>query len=236
MELKVMTFNIQHCESFVSGEIDYNIMATAIKECGAEIIGLNEVRDEGEAADYEAQCKILSEKTGYYYYFAKAIDDNGNNPYGNAILSKYPILSAETIMIPDPCDKVYGNRYETRCILKANIDVCGGINVFVTHFGLYPDEAVNAVKAIIGCIIDEKTVLMGDFNVEPDNNILTPIKEAMQDTAVALKHNMLSWPADTPTKKIDYIFVSRDISVLEADIPEIIASDHRPCTAVLQIS
>ena len=34
-------------------------------------------------------------------------------------------------------------------------------------------------------------------------------------------------------QKIDYIFVSRDAEVLEADIPVVVASDHRPHTAIV---
>ena len=35
--------------------------------------------------------------------------------------------------------------------------------------------------------------------------------------------------------KIDYIFVSPDIKIKSADIPEIIASDHRPHIAVIEV-
>jgi endonuclease/exonuclease/phosphatase (EEP) superfamily protein YafD len=31
--------------------------------------------------------------------------------------------------------------------------------------------------------------------------------------------------------KIDYIFVSKDVEVVSANIPAIVASDHRPHTA-----
>jgi endonuclease/exonuclease/phosphatase family metal-dependent hydrolase len=44
-----------------------------------------------------------------------------------------------------------------------------------------------------------------------------------------------SFPSDAPNKKIDYIFVSRDVEVLAADIPDIVASDHRPHTAEIEI-
>lgn len=74
---------------------------------------------------------------------------------------------------------------------------------------------------------------MGDFNVTPDNAVLEPIRKIMKDTADYFNKPLQSWPSDHPEKKIDYIFVTPDIEVLEADIPEIIASDHRPHTAVI---
>jgi endonuclease/exonuclease/phosphatase family metal-dependent hydrolase len=62
----------------------------------------------------------------------------------------------------------------------------------------------------------------------PDNEILSPIFELMTDTAETYCHDKLSFPSDVPNRKIDYIFASRDVNVISADIPEIIASDHRP--------
>ena len=100
--MKVMTFNIQHGLNYVEQRIDFDIMARAIMECGADIVGLNEVRDLGTDEEYQAQAKILSELCGMeHYYFAEATKFPGG-PYGNAILSRVPILSKEVISIPDP--------------------------------------------------------------------------------------------------------------------------------------
>ena len=68
---------------------------------------------------------------------------------------------------------------------------------------------------------------MGDFNVTPDNEILNPIREKMVDTAKLFDCEKKSWPSDKPQVKIDYIFVSTDVKIISADIPEIVASDHR---------
>ena len=228
MTIKLMSFNTQHCLNYITRQIDFDAFAEVIKKHGADIIGLNEMRDEGIAEDYQAQTKILAEKLGYYFYFAKAIDANGANPYGNGILSRFPIISAETIMIPDPELRAYNGYYETRCLLKARIDVCGGLNVCVTHFGLNPDEQENAARTVLKNISAEKCVLMGDFNVTPEAKELLPIYEKMFDTAELFLEELMSWPSDMPTMKIDYVFTSRDIKVLSADIPADVVSDHRP--------
>lgn len=234
MEMKLMTFNTQHCLNFIEQKIDFEIMAAAIKQCGADIVGLNEMRDKGEDADYEAQTANLARLTGLEnHYFAKAIDVRGANPYGNALLSKYPIINAETIKIPDPDPKTGTGYYESRCLLKAKLE--GGITVLVAHFGLNGDEQENAVSTVLENLADEKCILMGDFNTTPDNTVLEPIRKRMTDVAEFFDAPMLSWPSDTPEMKIDYIFVSKDIEVVSADIPEIVASDHRPHTATLNI-
>ncbi len=228
--MKIMTFNTQHCQNFLTGKIDFQIMADAINSCNAQIVGLNEMRDKGRSRDYGAQAQKLSELTGIkHFYFAKAIDVNGKNPYGNALLSAFPVICAETISVPDPEEKTGSEMYESRCLLKAELE--NGFTVLVIHFGLNKDEQENAVKTVLENIADEKCILMGDFNAEPDDRVLLPIKQHMVDTADMISGNSLTFPSDKPQKKIDYIFVSRDLTVNNAQIPEIIASDHRPHTA-----
>ena len=236
MRLTVMSFNTQHCMNYRTGKIEFDTFADEIRSYNPDIVGLNEIRDQGEAEDYQAQAKILAEKLGYHFYFAKAIDVKGPNPYGNAILSRFPIVSAQTIPVPDPEPPAYEGYYETRCLLKAQIDICGGLNVCVMHFGLNPDEQELAVKVAAANISDEKCILMGDFNLTPENDVILPIRERLFDTAELFKEELLSYPSDEPTIKIDYIFTSRDIRVLEADIPADVVSDHRPYVAVIDMN
>ena len=91
--MKIMSFNTQHCLNFLERHVDYEIMAKAILETGADIVGLNEMFNGGKFCE---QTKELARLTGIEnYYFAKAIDD-ADGPYGNGILSKIPFKSVET--------------------------------------------------------------------------------------------------------------------------------------------
>ena len=138
-------------------------------------------------------------------------------------------------MIPDLQIREYDGYYETRCLLKATIDVGNDLTILVSHYGLNPDEQKNAVETVISNIGVGPCVLMGDFNVQPDNPILTPIQQKLYDTAECFVSPKLSFPSDNPTVKIDYIFVSKDLAVDSADIPEIISSDHRPYIATIEL-
>ena len=104
--VKILKQSISHAHK-IEVECDTLAQVDEAVNCGADIIGLQEIRGEGPREDYVDQIKILSEKTGLYYYFAEAIKVEGANPYGNAILSRYPIINAETIAIPDPEIKLY---------------------------------------------------------------------------------------------------------------------------------
>ncbi len=230
----VVSFNTQHCLDYIEQKIDFEKFAETVRNLNPDVIGLNEMRGEGIASDYTDQVKILSKLTGMkYYFFAPALEITGKGPYGNGILSRIPILNAEIISIPDPKVRKYKGYYETRCILKAELE--GGVTVLVTHFGLNPDEQENAVATVLANISEKKCILMGDFNARPDNPVLEPIKGRLFDTADKFDTEKLSFPSDVPDRKIDYIFVTHDVKVVNADIPPVVMSDHRPYVATLEL-
>jgi len=227
--MKIMSFNTQHCLNFKTKKIDFEVMANAILECGADIVGLQEMRGDGPDEEYTPQTEELSRLTGMTHYaFAPALHLS-KGLYGNALLSRYPILSVENIPIPDPEGATKARRYETRCILKAKL-ACG-LTVMVSHFGLNADERQNAVETVLKNIELEKCVLMGDFNAGPQDAVLDPIRNVMKDTADLFATPLFSWPSDEPKYKIDYLFATPDLEVISADIPAIVASDHRPYIA-----
>ena len=55
MELNILSFNTQHCMNYITRKIDYESVVNLIKELDADIIGLNEIRGEGDLFEYEAQ-------------------------------------------------------------------------------------------------------------------------------------------------------------------------------------
>ncbi|MBQ7906601.1 MAG: endonuclease/exonuclease/phosphatase family protein [Clostridia bacterium] len=229
--MRIMSFNTQHCLNYLEQKIDYEIMAKAILDCGADIVGLNEMFDEG--SEFGKQTEKLADLTGLkHHFFGEAVSFSGEGAYGNGLISKYEIVSVEAIKIPDPSPRKYNGYYETRCIVKARLE--NGLTVLVTHFGLNPDEHENAVKTILNHIEPTKCILMGDFNVEPTNPVLEPIREKMIDTSYLFPCPRKSWPSDKPESKIDYIFTSPDLELVSADIPQLIASDHRPHLAEIK--
>ena len=91
--MKIMTFNTQHCLNYMTKKIDFDVMAKAIIDCDADIVGLNEMRGLGNIEEYAEQVEILAKLTGMkYFYFGKAVDFPAG-PYGNGFLSKIPILN-----------------------------------------------------------------------------------------------------------------------------------------------
>jgi len=106
--------------------------------------------------------------------------------------------------------------------------------VIVTH--LHQVEADTHIRAAqIPVILDfwdhqEQTVIMGDFNAEPsageigliyDSGLLDAWLEAGQGQGY-------TFDANDPYQRIDYIWVSPDLGVIEIKVVQTLASDHIP--------
>jgi len=236
MKLRVMSFNIQHGFNHkTKAGIDFDIMADTIRQCDPDVVGLNEVRGLGKTAEYTAQAETLAAMLGYHCYFGRSIYVGGTEPYGNAILSKYPIVAARIIRIPDPIPR--SPRVESRTITRAEFEMPDGKSfaAFISHFGLSEAELEHAASTALTAFRDEKLpcVLMGDFNMTPDNPLLAPLFAEFVSTS-PYTDGKFSFPSDNPRIKIDYIFASRNVTVTAADIPQITASDHCPIWADIE--
>ena len=231
--MKIMSFNTLFCTNYFTNKIDFNAMAEVIKKCNPDIVGLNEMYGKSDMEEYNAQTEKLSVMSGMpCFTFAEACTlEEGT--FGNSLLSKTHFVSAEVIPVPEEEIKTGNQLYEPRCLLKVKYD--NGLTVLVIHFGLNEEEHIHAVNTVLENLEEEKCVLMGDFNVTPDNAVLKPIQERMTDTSDYFPESRLTFPSDNPSKKIDYIFVSKDITVLSADVPNIAVSDHLPCLAEIDI-
>jgi endonuclease/exonuclease/phosphatase family metal-dependent hydrolase len=127
--------------------------------------------------------------------------------------------------------------------------------VFNTHFDHIGQKArVNSAQLILDKIKDLNTenypvVVMGDLNVEPDNEVITTFKKEMSDAheisqepAFGPKGTFNGFHFDEPvTRRIDYIFVSKNgLEVMKyailSDSKDLkYPSDHLPVYTLLKL-
>jgi len=239
---------------------NYNNCIEVLKEIDADIIGLQEIgkhptRGLPECDINSPVISYLADKMGMYGYFAKAIDVFGNDkyPYGNGLLSKYPIKSAKTVIIPD-AEQTEKGYYETRSLLVAELEISGGVTVMVSHFGLMSGEILNAVETVIKNAdkAEGPVMFMGDLNSTPDSKYIAPLFERFRDTANG-SMKPLTWPSNIDgdphewekqfksaignnyARKLDYIFVSEHFNVKGFSVMHTLASDHLPFIAELEL-
>lgn len=224
--IKLVSLRVRH--------IDTDFFVDAIRKYGADICGLNEVRGEGPLDGYTDQTNAIGDGLGFNRYFAQAIMVDGTSPYGNAMVSRFPITYAETVAIPGPVFKRPNVKYESRCVLKAVVDAGGQeISVLICHMGLSEEERKCAVKQVCKLLdeIEMPVILMGDFNTTPDDTVLKPIYERMNDTdTLAAEKGMKTYPSYDPDIKIDYIFY-RKIECKSVKTITEVYSDHFPIIA-----
>ena len=144
------------------------------------------------------------------------------------------VIEDEPATIPDPEDKSEPTYYESRCVIRAVVEVDGAdVCWLVCHMGLAHLERVNAVEVICKLIdeTDMPVILMGDFNIEPDGEVLVPIRQRLLDTADIYEGaRELTFPSDKPRKKIDYIFY-RGLNCNGAETLHDVIADHLPVVA-----
>ena len=156
-KLRFASYNIFH-----GGRAEYDMsrIAKNITDNDIDIVGLQEV-DCGVARSGKIDTlKELSAATGYQYYaFFKTIDLDGGD-YGIAVLSKYPIISSDKLLLD-------AGSYEKRAIGYTVIDVDGQpISFLVTHLSFRAIKSRNEQLAILSAELAKKEefVLTGDFN------------------------------------------------------------------------
>lgn len=204
-----------------------------------DVVGLQEVLrlvpvDEGAYVPSPLSCQAteISEGLGLHVAYGAASDWASGLKFGNAILSRHPILEQRNFTLPGV------ESGETRSLLYALVETPGGLlPVFVTHLnwklhhGSYRFAQVQAIVARIFELapIDETRlppVLMGDFNAEPQADeirYLTGHAAAYGKTvyfadawvyggdgtpgATFDRKNRFAALAHEPPRRIDYIFV-----------------------------
>ena len=234
--LQVLVYNI-HAGADASGANNIERVAAIIRDTKADIVLLQEV-DKGVArSQRQDQPAELARLTGLNAVFGKSLDYQGGL-YGIAILSRFPVVSDSVVHLPvTPPQLRSGASYEPRVALRALLSTPSGtIAVINTH--LDPSGEDTYRRQEIATLLQlaktsESTLgpvlLGGDFNSEPPSAVQQTVRESVRDAwAECGKGQELSWPADVPRKRIDYLFLTKHFTCARAEVLETQASDHRP--------
>lgn len=152
----IATYNI-HAAVGTDGRFAPERVAGVLQELNADIIALQEVPLGGSRTPNVLT--MLQEATGFHAAEGPACI-RPERRYGNAVLTRYPILSMRTI------DLSFGSR-EPRGALDADINCHGHmLRVIATHLGLRPAERRDQIRRLLQVFDTEEmpVILMGDIN------------------------------------------------------------------------
>jgi endonuclease/exonuclease/phosphatase family metal-dependent hydrolase len=233
--LRVMTYNI-HVGVGMDKKLDLQRIAEVINAEDADLVGLQEVDRGVKRTEGKDEIAELAQLTQMNYAFAHNLDYQGGQ-YGVAILSRFPIKQID--------HRKYENRREAerRGMIRVEIEVAGRtINFVTTHLDYQFEEGrvfetEQMLKFLEG--VKGPLIVVGDFNDEPGGNAYKLMLTRFNDAWIIAKKKEqgLSYPADKPVKRIDYIFTRRSdrLGVKGPKIVTTLASDHLPVVAEIQI-
>lgn len=224
--LKVLTYNIHHGEN-MKGQVDIQGIANVILATNPDLVALQEVDSVTNRTHKSDQLKELAAITGMYTYFAKAMDYDGGG-YGNGILSRLPIKSSHTLPLPGAA----GSEPRVAGVITLQLPGDSLLQFISTHLDASNNgnDRIEQVKILLQYCQKNKTntILAGDFNAIPTAKEMTLLKPVFADATQTLGH---TFPSDTPTTKLDYIWVyptHRWTVIAPKVVEETVASDHRP--------
>ena len=243
--LRVLVYNI-HAGKDAAGRPNLDRVAELVRTVEADVVLLQEVDRGTERSGRVDQLAELERATGLHGAFGKTLDYQGGD-YGIAILSRWPIVADTLVRLRvEPPQERAGGSYEPRGALHAVIRSPGGlIHVVNTHMDPSPDDAYRIQEARTVRRIaetaradDARILVGGDFNSEPGSRVERLLAQGFLEDAweECGEGEGLTYPADEPVKRIDYLLVTTAYTCVGAEVLATSTSDHRPVFFVLKSS
>jgi endonuclease/exonuclease/phosphatase family metal-dependent hydrolase len=229
-EVRIMTYNL-HQGFNTEGQLDVEALAVQIEAGGADIVALQEVSRGYLTTGSLDLIGWLSNRLGMPFIFAPASDAQ----WGNAVLSRYPIVHAEVHPLP-PDDLLL-----LRSLLRATIDIGGGeVTLIATHLhhrggdGEIREQQVPVLVEAWGG--GPAAVILGDLNATPETPEIGLLAEAGLLNASALSGvPAYTSPSTGAEREIDYIWYSPDLAGSDFRVYLSTASDHLPVGVTLSL-
>ena len=247
--VRLVTFNTHHG---VGSDQRHDLprLAKVLASVDADVICLQEVdRYFGERSEDVDQALLLSRALDMQLAWGPAIDeprpDDRPRQYGNALLSRLPILVSDVHRLP--------GGGEPRAALRTMVELDGAaLWVTTTHLTTRSPEERAAQAAVLAALHTEPMetgVLVGDFNAAPDAEELGVLRERFADAwdLARDRDDQAGWrfwhaghgdtfPAGGTRRRIDQVWVTPGIGVAAAHVHDAEgASDHLPVVVDLEV-
>lgn len=228
--VRVLSYNVHLGYGDDTGWMDLEGLAREIEATGAEVVGLQEVTRGWYASGSADVLGWLVRRLRIpYVVFGGAADPQ----FGNAILSRRPILASGVVPLPR------GGSPQLRNYVWADVNVCGDqtLRMVATHLDPASGQRgtllrVGQVRRLLqGWGHRRATVILGDLNARPASPEIQLLAEAgLQDAwrvAGGSQADLLTHPSREPEERVDYLWLSPDLRASRLGITQGIASDHR---------
>lgn len=230
LRLKVMTYNIRFGELASMEQIGQHIKAFNPDFVALQEVDIHMYRDLTPHQHGVDFMTALAKETGMFPLYGKAVAAL-KGYFGVGILSKYPYISVEKLMLPNP------NNVEPRVLLSGTFEVGNDTVIFATtHLDVTSEQnRVLQTQYICDYFKDCKypVLLGGDFNAKPQTDSL---KKVMKKSWLEFTNDDFTFPTKNPKAKLDYIFARPMLgwSLIRTQAIQSQLSDHLPIITELQ--
>jgi endonuclease/exonuclease/phosphatase family metal-dependent hydrolase len=229
--MRIATYNI-HKARGMDGRTSTRRIARVLADLDADIIALQEVFAVCDAQ--EGQVEAIASELGLNWAFGCA-RHHRNRPYGNAILTRWPILQSQEMDIS-------WMRRERRGCIRADLKTPEGtLHIFNIHMGTSYFERRHQVRSLLSSkqIIDNLSgprLLVGDFNEWIKGLTTRMLSDKFESLNLELHvRRRRSYPGLIPLVHLDHMYFERPLHVERAELIRTrlskIASDHLPLVA-----
>jgi endonuclease/exonuclease/phosphatase family metal-dependent hydrolase len=229
LPISVMTYNLNNGFN-LKGKLDIDEIAKVIESNRPGIVALQEVSRGSVVNGRLDMLAYLSYRLHMPYIFGPT-----TGPFwGNAILSRYPIVAYSTENLTSSESLIQSGFI----VALIDLGVNQQIKVIATQFdNVESNTEIHQQQA--QTIIDfwgglPGTILLGDFSAQSTSQELLKLRQAN------LKDSTMGWnaantyPSNNPKERIDHIWTSADLTASDVGVLSSTASDHLPVVAVIK--
>ncbi|MFA5967532.1 MAG: endonuclease/exonuclease/phosphatase family protein [Patescibacteria group bacterium] len=217
-----------------------------LKEVNADIYCLQELNISKDNNEFE----YIKEKL--HLKGALGTTDTDHGGQGNAILAKFPINYSETSFVKEPVEPRTHFSDEGRIYVETQIQLPDNtmLNIGTTHMSYTDAFEENMLKEgesnkLLELIGDHKTnfIFSGDLNTPEDSKLIKELEKSLDNagpnyeekTWTTKDFNYNGFTAKSLEWRLDFIFKTMDIKVVNAKVVHTDFSDHLPILVELEI-
>lgn len=240
MRLRVLSYNIHKCIGGVDRKYDPSRIIDVIRKLDVDVLMLQEVDSGVTRSRKDVQCDLLGEQLGLPHraWYAN-VEVRGGGQYGNAVLSRYPIIESSNI---DLTIKWKKRRSALHSVLRVrHDDVDRTVHVFNMHLGLARFERKLQLQKFLDSHPfahlhhDTPILVGGDLN-----DVYGGLGGLLSPSGFrGIERRPLTFPAWGPVRALDAIFVRGDVDFVQLTRCDTElarrASDHRPLVAEVRL-